>query len=115
VTPEPVSFYGPGLRLELLGHPSGRCLLQAWVTESPPAKWVLEVLFQPVEPSGLARGFPTLLHSTPVQFSTAISDLPTAFIWLPNGFLFDLARRCYYRFSPVKSNPRSGTSHGEDQ
>jgi hypothetical protein len=104
-TPPPILFYADSIKAELTGHADGRCLLrlrQTGLTDSAPRR--LQVVLQPVDGRGLARGFPVVLAEERLHFSTALGGDPKAFVWLPSSITFDLARGCYYRILTTESS-----------
>lgn len=101
-TPSPTSFslHGPGLRTSLTSDRDGDCLLEITQVEPASGEWRLEVIWQPVDDRGLARGFTNLLYQTAIRFSTLFGAQPRAFVRLPANISFELARTCYYRVAP---------------
>ena len=104
-SPPPILFHADGIEAQLTGHADGRCLLRLRQTSkagSAPRR--LQVILQPVDERGLGRGFPAILAEEPLRFSTALGGDPQAFVWLPAGISFDLARGCYYRVLTSESS-----------
>lgn len=97
-SPAPILFHAEGIEAELSGHADGRCLLRVRHTRpGQPADGRLQIILQRVDQRGLARGFPVVLVDETLHFSTVLGGEPLAFVWLPRGIAFDLARGCYYR------------------
>lgn len=94
------TLHGPGLRSELSCDRDGQCLLEITQVEPAPGPWRLEVVWQPVDDRGLARGFACHLYQTPLAFATLLDERPRAYVWLPANISFELARKCYYCIVP---------------
>ncbi|MFO0821184.1 MAG: hypothetical protein U1A77_24785 [Pirellulales bacterium] len=92
-----LSLHGSGLRAELSADRDGDCWLEITLAESTPGNWRLEVVWQPVDDRGLARGFGCQLFQAPLEFAATFDDQPRAYVLLPSNISFDLARKCYYR------------------
>ena len=62
----------------------------------------LEVLFQPRDQHGLANGAPAVLYASRWPITRLRPDgRALADGWLPRALEPGLARRCYYRVSPI--------------
>src|SRR5437868_3599506 len=97
----PVPFHGPGIEALLVAGRDGQCLMRLVQTQSGPADGILEVLKQPVDESGFPQGFNALLWEGTVEFCGSGAGTREAYVWLPSGLSFDVARNCYYRIRPV--------------
>jgi hypothetical protein len=120
-SPPPLLFHAEGIEAELTGHADDRCLLRLRLTSpGDPAPNCLQVVLQPADQRGLARGFPVVIAEAPLRFSTVLGGDASAFVWLPTGVSFDLAQGCYYRIlraaSPsLKANPSDDNGNASRQ
>lgn len=86
-------------RAELSADRAGECLLEITHVAPAASAWQLEVIWQPVDDRGLARGSSCRLFETPLEFS-ALDDQPScAYVRLPVNISFELARKCYFRIT----------------
>lgn len=92
-----IKLHGAGVRVELSADRDGECLLEITQVEPVAGRWRLEVIWQPVDDRGLARGFTSPLFQTPLTFSKLFGDQPQTYVRLPANISFELARKCYYR------------------
>lgn len=105
---EHLSFHGHGIEAELEEHgPRCRLLVSVDVRLHDGADAIrLEVLFQSRDGRGLPGGAPAVLYAStwalrpPDAHGTA-----TAEGWLPRALEPGLARRCYYRVTPIIMDP----------
>ncbi len=102
--PGEVDFVGPGVEVRLT--PEGpRSHLEIRVQHDQADAVHLEVLLVPRDERGLATGAPTAIYAStwPLRRlegrETAVAEG-----WLPRSLEPDLARRCYYRVTPVMMN-----------
>jgi hypothetical protein len=99
-------LHGPGVRAELSADRDGECFLEITQVEPAAGSWRLEVIWQPVDERGLARGFTSPLYETPLEFTTHLDAQSRAYVQLPANISFELARKCYYRVER-RAAPRS--------
>ena len=101
-------FFQHGVEVDLFGEgPLRRLEISVDTAVHASADAVeLEVLFQPRDQHGLANGAPAVLYASrwPLKSlrpdGTAVADG-----WLPRSLAPELARRCYYRVSPIIMDP----------